>query len=274
MNYSLKPKSYLYRIYPNKTQKSSIDQTCGSCRFIKNQCVEDFNNKVPYDERPTIKEMKAEFTWLGEVSASALRQAQMDVEKTEKQYFNNKNRKTKIGRPKFKKKGVSKDSYRLSGATRFKIDQDVKKIKLQKIDSWISYRDSRTIPSDAVYKSVTVIKSKTNKYYVSILVEEKKYPKEKTNKSVGVDLGLKSFIHTSDGENVPPLKQFRENQAKLAPAQRHLSRKRRVNKKLGKKNSKRQEKQRIKVAKINEKTANQRKHAHHVWSKNWLNQMM
>ena len=164
-----------------------------------------------------------------------------------------------------KRKGVSKDSYTLE-ARRFKVDQDSKKIKIEKINGWVRYRDSRVIPEDAEIRNITVSKTKTNKYFVSISVLEKVPFKLKTNKNVGLDLGLKSFIHTSDNEIVEALRSFRKSQAKLATAQRHLSRKRRTNKKLGIKNSKRYQKQKLKVAKVHEKIANQREYFLHVLS--------
>jgi putative transposase len=105
-----------------------------------------------------------------------------------------------------------------------------------------------------------VSKIKTNKYFVSILVLEKVPFKTRTGKSVGLDLGLTSFIHTSDNEIVEALRSFRKSQAKLAAAQQHLSRKKEANKKLGIKNSRRYQKQRIKVAKVHEKITNQREY--------------
>ena len=256
MDHHLVQKSYKFRIYPDEIQRSLIDQTFGCCRVVWNRMVEEFNAEVKLEDRSTIKQLREEFEWMKRVSHTALAYKKRDFEDTLKQFFN-KNRKTKIGKPGFKKKGACRDSYKMD-KIRFKTDQANKKIKLEKIGGWISYRDSRAIPAEAEYRNITVSKDKSGKYYASILVIEKVYHKPKTGKEVGIDLGLKSFICTSDGKTVKALKSFRENQAKLAKAQKHLDRKRRTNKRLGIKGSKRYQKQRIKVARIHEEIANQR----------------
>ena len=161
------------------------------------------------------------------------------------QKFNN-DRKSKLGRPKFKKKG-QKDSYRLPNQ-KFTLSQDTSKIKLEKI-GWVKVVLDRVIPN-CIYKSVTISKNSSNQHFVSILVEHDIEQFEKTNKTVGIDLGLKTFATLSDGTEVENPKYFRKNQAKLRKLQRRLSRK--------KKGSSRYKKAKLKVARLHQKIANQR----------------
>jgi transposase len=63
-----------------------------------------FLDGVPYKERPSVKMLREEFEWMKDISSAALGESRRNFEKTEKQFFN-KNRKTEIGKPRFKKKG-------------------------------------------------------------------------------------------------------------------------------------------------------------------------
>ncbi|MGI5913038.1 MAG: RNA-guided endonuclease TnpB family protein, partial [Syntrophomonadaceae bacterium] len=99
-------------------------------------------------------------------------------------------------------------------------------------------------------KSCTISKTTTNKYYISILVEEEIKPLPKTDKKVGIDLGIKDFAVTSDGEVFENPKWLRKSEQRVKFLQRSLSRK--------KKGSKNREKSRLKLAKAYEKLVNQR----------------
>lgn len=251
-------KAYKFRIYPDKEQQSKLNQTFGCVRVIWNHLVANFNSygTDQYQEKYSEKEIKSnpDLFFLKEVSATALQQKRMDFYETKSQYFN-KNRKVKLGRMKFKKK-TNKQSYRLPNQ-RFKLDQENKTIRLEKI-GFVDVVLDRHIPDDANYRSVTISKSKSGKFFVSILVKINVDMLPITGKCVGIDLGLKDLFIFSNGDVVNNPRWFRKNQSKLAKAQRHLSRK--------KKCSKRYEKQRIKVAKVHEKIANQRKYFLHCTS--------
>ena len=98
---------------------------------------------------------------------------------------------------------------------------------------------------------VTITKTSSGKYFASVYTEEEYVtPLEKTNKSVGVDLGLKDFLTTSDGEKFKNNRYTKKYERRLATAQKHLSRK--------KKGSRGFEKQRLKVARLYEKISNRR----------------
>lgn len=113
---------------------------------------------------------------------------------------------------------------------------------------------------EGIIKSVTVSKNPSGKYYVSVLVnceEQEKLPK--SNNEIGIDLGIKEFAITSDGEMIENPKYLRTSEKKLRKIQKDLSR--------CQKGSKNREKCRIKVAKQHEKIANQRKDFLHKLSK-------
>lgn len=250
-------KAYKFRIYPDQEQQSKLNQTFGCVRFVWNALTANFNSygTEDYIEKLSEKQIKETNDFLKEVSAAALQQKRMDFVETKKQFFN-KNRKVKLGCMKFKKKNISRDSYRLPNQ-KFKLDQENKTIRLEKI-GFVPVVLDRIISDDADFRSVTISKSKSGKYFVSILVKTSVDLLPSTGKSVGIDLGLRDLFIFSNGDVVNNPRWFRKSQSKLASAQRHLSRKQ--------KGSKRYEKQRVKVAKVHEKIANQRKHFTHNMS--------
>lgn len=249
-------KGYKYRIYPDENQAIKLDQTFGCVRFLWNHLVGNFYNygKPEYFDKFDLVSFKKreEFCWMQDVSAMALVAKLEDFKNFKKRYFN-KNTKNKVGKPSFKRKS-GRQSYLLSGKRRFRIDEGKSLLRLEKI-GWVSIKMDRKIPENADYRSVTVSKTPSGKYYVSILVKEDVEDLPLTDKKVGIDLGLKDLFIFSNGDVVSNPRWHRENQAKLAKAQRHLSRKKR--------GSNRYEKQRLKVAKIHEKIANQRNHFTH-----------
>ena len=243
-------KAYKFRLYPTSGQEIMLTKTFGCVRFVWNQRVAqflDWKHDEPVKKEPTIKEMKAEFQFLSEVPYNALDQKYQDWRKTKQQYFS-KTRKKKLGKPKFKKRG-NHSSFRLmvsTGAVKFK-DSCVYAAKLGRLK--LKGHQLSSLPLDTC-KSITISKTPSGKYFVSILVQEEVELKERTGKAIGIDLGLKDLFILSNGVSISNPKWFRENQSKLAKAQKHLSRKI--------KGSVRYNKQRIKVAKIHEKVANQR----------------
>lgn len=239
-------KAYKYRIYPTEEQQVLLTKTFGCCRFVWNKLVENFNSndKLQVTEK-TLKD-NPEFDFLKEVSASTLQQKRIDFIETKKQFFS-KNRKKKIGKPQFKKKS-NRQSFRLPNQ-KFTLNQEKSLIRLEKI-GWIKVRLDRNISSEDNFRSITVSKTPTGKYFISILVQEELNPMPSTGKVVGIDLGLKDLFILSNGQVIDNPRWFRENQAKLKKAQKHLSRKT--------KGSNRYNKQRIKVAKVHEKITNSR----------------
>ncbi len=258
-------KAYKYRIYPTKEQSIYLDRNFGAVRFLWNQFVASFNSFdkgpcLPQDEK-IIKDLPQN-DWMKNVISYALQQKRVDWVEYKKQFFNKK-RKVKLGRPKFKSKGRSNDSFRIpvadGCAIRPKdISLETGRIKLPKMAAMKIVVDRKF---NGKPKSVTVSKNKCNQYFVSILVEEELELKQNTGRSIGIDLGLKDLLIASSRMKISNPRWFRETQSKLKRAQQHLSRKQ--------KSSNRYNKQRVKVAKIHQKIANQRNFVYHNLS-TWL----
>jgi putative transposase len=247
-------KAYKYRIYPNVKQQIILNNTFGCIRFLWNQLVENFNSWTsdftpPKISEKTLKDLPENF-FLKEVSAHALQQKRIDFEEAKSQFFNKK-RKVKLGRMKFKAKGKSNESFRIP-AQCIKITFENGKIKLPKMTP-IKVVFDRKFTGEV--RSVTISKNKAGQFFASVLVKEEQVLKPMTGRSVGIDLGLTHLLTLSDGTKIKNPRWFRENQSKLAMAQRHFSRKT--------KGSKRREKQRLKVARLHLKTKNQRNWVHH-----------
>jgi putative transposase len=239
-------KAYKFRIYPNNLQANSINNTFGCVRFLWNKHVSAFYSYAKVGPNPVVtsKLLKdnPEYKWLNDVSAVALQQKDRDFIEFKRQYFSKK-RKSKLGLPKYKKKGQN-DSYRLPNP-RFGLDQSKSKIRLEKVGH-VNIVLDRIIPSDAKFISVTI--SKVNdEYYASVLVDEDIKPLTTTHKHVGIDLGLIDLCTLSNGLVIHNPKWFRKNQTKLSKAQKKLSRKT--------KGSNKYLKQKLKVAKIHQYVA-------------------
>lgn len=248
-------KAYKFRIYPTSLQEELLNKTFGCVRFLWNKHVAAFNGfgvegPVPLVTSKRLKDVDS-FSFLNEVSAAALQQKDMDFAEFKKQYFN-KSKGKKLGRPKFKKRGQN-DSYRLPNQ-KFSLDQSTSKIRLERIGRVKIVLD-RVIPDEAKYLNVTISKTSTGEFYVSVLVEETIKPKGTTGKSIGIDLGFIDLLTMSNGMVIGNPRWFRENQAKLKRAQRKLSRKT--------KGSNRYNRQKLTVAKVHQKITRQRNWYHH-----------
>ena len=241
-------KAFKYRIYPNRSQEILFSKTFGCVRLIWNANVASFNS---YDKdinpKPNIiqkSDLVLDRPWLSEVSAAAIQQKVMDFKETVKQYFS-KMRKKRINKPSFKKKNNTQ-SYRLPNQ-KFRIEED--RIRLEKI-GWVKVVIDRNIPDNGKILSCTISKNQANQYYVSIIVDCEIVKKPKTNKEVGIDLGIKEFATLSDGVVIDNPKYLRENQSKISRIQRHMSRK--------VKGSRRWHKNRIRIARLHNKISNKR----------------
>lgn len=241
-------KAFKYRIYPNVKQTMKLAQTFGCIRVIWNANVDSFNsyNKETNPNPKTVekKDLIIDKPWLNDISAAAIQQKIRDFNETKKQFFN-KNRKTKIGRLSFKKKSGNQ-SYRLPNK-KFSLKDG--KIRLEKI-GLVKIVIDRPIPENVRFISCTISKNCSGQYFVSILVDLDIDKKIKTNKNVGVDLGLKHFATLSDGDVIENPRYFRENQSVIAKIQKYMSRK--------KKGSNRYRKNKLRIARLHNKIANRR----------------
>ncbi len=243
-------KAYKYRIYPNNSQATLLAKTFGCVRVTWNHNVEVFNkyNKDSIEQvKPlTSTELRKKFEWMREVSAAAIQQKEIDFKSYQKSYFSKNRKGKKVGRPSFKNRD-SNQSYRLPNQ-KFTLNSD--SIKLEKIGKVKLVLD-RPVPTGCKFMSVTISKNKCNQYFAAVLVETEIIQKIKTGKSIGLDIGIKTFLSGSDGSTVENPKFLRDSQAKLTKAQRNLSRK--------KKGSARRKKAKLKTARIHNNIANKRK---------------
>lgn len=128
------------------------------------------------------------------------------------------------------------------------------RIRLEKI-GLVKMIVDRNIPNNSKILSCTVSKNCCNQYFVSIIVDTVIQPKGRTGKSVGVDLGLKSFATLSDGMVIDNIRFFRDKQSEITKVQRHLSRKT--------KGSNRYRRNKLKIARLHNKIANNRSYFLH-----------
>ena len=254
-------KAYRFRIYPNKEQVTLLAKTFGCVRFIYNHMLEDKINhyeKTKENLLTTPTQYKAEFKWLKVVDSLALANAQLHLQTAYKNFF----RDPKVGFPKFKSKHKGDKSY-TTNLVNGNISIDGKYLKLPKLGR-IKVKQHRSIPGNFKLKSVTVSKTPTGKYYASLLYEYELIVEYKKPMSfVGLDFSMKELYVSSEGEIASYNRFYRRSQDKLAREQRKLS-----NMELGSKN---RNKQRIKVARLHERIANQRKDFLHKKSRQITN---
>lgn len=246
-------KRFNFRVYPSEDQKVLLEKTFGCSRWVYNFGLGKRKEKISRSEVSSeLTKIKTceEYAWLKEVSSVPLQQALQDLNSAFQRFFR------KQGRfPKFKRKQSCQSSRFTRNA--FKYDPINRKLSLAKIGS-LHVKWSRRFQS--MPSSVTITKSSTGKYFVSLVLEEETQFVPKTGEKVGVDLGLKDFITLSDGAKVRNPRILKGLSLKLAKAQKSLSRKR--------KGSGRWEKQRKRVARIHEKVLNIRADFLHKLSTN------
>ena len=245
-------KAYKYRIYPNLEQREYLVKTFWCTRFIYNQMLADriksYQENKDLDIKaikyPTPAQYKKEYEWLKEVDSLALANAQMNLDKAYKNFFRDKS----VGFPKFKSKKTNRFSYTTNNQNgTIYIDNGY--IKIPKLKSKIKIVLHRQFKG--LIKSATISKTPSNQYYISILVDTENIKLPKSNNKIGVDLGLKEFAICSNGDRFDNPKNLRKSEKKLAKLQKELSRK--------VKGSNNRYKARLKVAKLHQRIANQRK---------------
>ena len=243
--------AYKYRLYPNKQQKEIIGKTFSCCRFVYNKYLamridkyKDSKESMSYVQCANdMKNLKSELEWLKEVDSTSLQSSLRDLDMAYQKFF-----KEHSGFPKFKSKKDNHRSYK-SKYTNENIQYLGKYIKLPKL-GYVKTKN-KLVPQGRIVNA-TISKEPSGKYFVSLCcvdVPVKEY--EQTNNAIGIDLGLKEFVITSNGEMISNPKYLAKQQKKLAKLQRQLSRK--------SKGSSNRNKARIKVSRCYEKIATQRK---------------
>ena len=258
--------SYKFRIYPNTEQQTLIQKTFGCARFVYNhflaQRIAEYKttgkSSTRFQQDKSLTALKQEIEWLREPDKCALQNALKDLDTAYKNFFRSVKSGGKTGFPRFKSKRNRRKSYK----TNSNIAISNSYARLPKL-GLVKCRISKEVRGRIL--SATVSQNPSGKYFIALCctdVDIETLPS--TGAIVGLDMGLKSFVVTSDGVEYPSHKFLVKSQQKLARLQRQLSRK--------SKGSKRREKARMKVARLHEHIANQRQDMLHKLSTNLLRQ--
>lgn len=246
-------KGYKYRIYPTKEQEVFLAKHFGSTRFLYNWGLDtkikyytdtkksiswiDLNNKLP--------ELKTQFPWLSEIGATSLQMEMRNLDTAFKNFFRNKK-----GFPKFKKKSNQQSFQLVQCNNHYYIENG--ELHIPKLKEGIKIVQHR--PYNGKEKTLTISKNSSGQYFATILVEtidgiiEPREINEQT--TLGIDLGIKDIIVTSNGEKISNPKHLKKLEKRLKKRQRKYSKKQ--------KGSNNKNKSRIKVAKVHQKIKNQR----------------
>lgn len=241
-------KAFRYRLNPNEEQKVLLNKHIGASRFIYNLALEtkqmayvgNKHNLSCFELHSQLTDLKKELSWLKELNSQSLQQSITNLDKAYTAFFKGQN-----DFPKFKKK---------TNNGSFNIPQNVKVENNKLIIPKFTKKNSIDIVLHREIKGeirqATISKTPTGKYFVSILCEtgeqNKSKPKIKEETTIGIDLGIKDFVITSNGEVFENPKYLRKAQDKLKYVQS----------KYGKYKGK---KTKQKLAKLHEKITNKRK---------------
>ena len=252
-------RAYKFRLYPNEEQKILIHKTIGCSRFVYNYYLNYQKEKgvqKTFDLCKDLKELENQYEYLKEVESSALRSSIFDLEDGFNNFFAKRS-----GYPRFKSK-FNRQSYRTSCIrsnykgkeySNIEVDLLTRNIKLPKLGKVKirGFRNKDKIEGKIV--NATISRESTNKYYVSVLVEEDiLIEKIIPTTIVGIDLGIKDLVVTSDGIKYGNEKVLTKYEKRLKRLQRKLSRQ--------VKGSKNYLKTKEKIARLNAKIKNYRKH--------------
>ena len=253
-------KAYKLRIYPTNLQRELIEKTFGCTRYIYNNFLAERKNKYEeskikvhvYEQLHELTDLKREKEWLREIDSCALQACVYNLDDAFQKFFRGN------GYPRFRAKGVH-DSFRTNNTLStyknkkyetIRVDFNKRIITLPKLKE-VKFRGYRTTKEIVgKIKSATISKD-GNKYFVSILVEVPftKYSINPTS-IVGLDLGIKNFIVTSNGEKLK--NEVKINEKRLKGLQKWLSR--------CKPGSKNRYKVKLKIQRLYLKIRNARKH--------------
>jgi len=251
-------KAYKYRIYPNKEQEIQLSKHFGACRFIYNLALETKMaayssakvNLNRYDLQVQMKELKQECEWLNKINAQSLQTELMHLDAAYLKFFKGASK-----FPNFKNK-YDKQSFQCPQRVYIKNG----KLSIPKFREGIKIVQTRLFEGET--RTATVSKTTTNKYFVSILVQDNKAIPEKMpiteQTTIGIDVGIKTFATLSDGKEYDNPKYLKKALKRLKMLQK------RVSKKV--KGSNNRKKANLKVALAHEKVANQRKDFLHKFS--------
>ena len=256
-------KGFKFRIYPNKTQIQLIEKTFGCVRLIYNIYL-DNNNKLYKETKKSLSYnkmsasltlLKKEKEFLKEVDSTSLQNSLDDLNSAYQKFF-----KEHTGFPQFKSKRDNHKSY-TSTYSNNNIKVLSKKIQLPKLGK-VKAKISQEVIGKIL--NATISKTPSGKYYVSLCIETEVEQLSINDNQIGLDLGLKTYYKDSNNNEITNPKFYRKAEKKLAKAQKKFSKK--------KKGSNNRNKERVKVAKLHEKVANQRKDFLHKLSTKLINE--
>ncbi len=248
-------KTYKFRLYPTKSQADNLADTLKSCRVLYNCALEQ--RKVCYkqfgvsvrrlDQQTELLEIKNHFPEYKRIHSQVLQEVILRVERSFQNFFRRVKSGNNPGYPRFKGRGwYDSFTYPQSGFSLSDNSKGNQRLKLSKIGN-IRVKLHRAVKGQI--KTCT-IKREVDKWYVCFACEIEPEYLPKTNKSVGIDVGLEKFAALSDGCIIENPRFLRQSEAKLKREQRKLSRK--------KNGSNSRKKQKIKLTKIHRKIKNQR----------------
>ena len=262
-------KSYKTEINPTLEQKQIIHKTIGVCRYVYNFYLS--HNKEIYDAEKrfvsgrefskwlnnTYLRENPDKSWIKEVSSKSVKQSIMNADAAFKKFFRQKS-----GFPKYKKKGISDvKMYFVKTDSKAVIRCERHRIKIPTL-GWMRLKEKGYFPTNPdthIIKSGTV-SMKAGRYYVSILVEEPpQMPTGAFTDGIGIDLGLKSLLVSSNGIKKQNINQTKTIRKQLKRKQRCLSRKYeelKKRKKKGEATRQNIQKQKLKVQKLHQRIAN------------------
>ena len=241
-------KTYKYKIKPNEEQAVLLNKHFGSIRFVYNHFLNERKREYKTNKQSltyvdnakslTILKKEEDYFWLKEVNSQSLQSSLKNLDGAYNGFF-----KKRAKFPRFKSKHT-KNSFCVPQFVKLEGD----KLIIPKFKEPIKVILHRTFTGKI--RQCTLSKTPTNEYFVSILVKTEHKSFEKTNKQIGIDLGLKDFAITSDGKKYKNNRYTKKYARKLKQEQQNLSRKQ--------KDSNRYNKQKLKVAKIHKKITNSR----------------
>ena len=255
------------RLYPTEDQQITINKLLGSCRLVYNKCLEH-RNKIYEETKESgsasksykyfceLKEME-EYSFLKtDAHSKVIQQSLRDQDVAFKNFFNKKS-----DFPKFKSKKDNEQKCRFPNdaimgvkGNRISIIKSLKDIHFKCSRKDESYLNK----NQGLIVSATLTKTCSGKYYLSIKINKPHEVRfKKTNNIIGIDLGIKDLIITSNGEKFENKQFYRKQENKL----------KKLNRKFAKtqKDSNNHQKMRVKIAKLNEKIKNQREwYIHHI----------
>lgn len=254
-------KAIKIRLYLNQEQTKTINSLLGSYRFIYNQClnykIERYKNNKQNTSLSDLGkyfhgEIRNEYDWLKEHNTKVLKQSIINLEQAYKNFF-----KQNTGFPKFKSKhDIQSCRFPKEAVSLKTFNEETSRLNLTKTINNLKFkcsdRDKQYLYNHKdLIKSVTITKTKTNKYFATILIDgESLRTVNESNNVVGIDLGIKDLVISSNGETIKNPKFIRNNEKKLKKLQKQLSKKQ--------KDSKNRNKTKLKLAKAHEKIKNQK----------------